>query len=779
MDNYSSVKKVSELLGTSETILFEERGGRASSFPLEKDRVYIIPKYQREIRWESGNVQTLIDDLGEGKKFLGTVTMSSHSIREFEIIDGQQRLTVIKMLLSYLNLVVPSRKKLSDICRIDNYSFPKFEEVLLKQFNYDEIKEHDPVLYSEIVANDALSQMGSFKEIWDCIRERVSCLDSTQQIKLIESLKESEINVIVNKIDGTDSQKKFCVDYFIDINNKSVALDCLDIIRAYAFKEDFDEMSDKWVDIQTKCNDLSSKVKYTREFLYYQYFICRINEQLGYKLTKLSEKYTIKHDVVLNGKTFSEGTFVWTMFSNDYFYAQLLDDLNDYLDFVKTVTSNETGGFDSFKELFKTDNGSLCDEITILNAHTIINTILRNDDIVPKNLIMKYYLDVLSKPKAKKGMYKIIYNINCIATLFTAKTGGKGSDIIASKILAEDWVKSIRDYSYKQTIDILNNIDLSRINKINRSYTVESGQYMARRYYSIFDAYKWDSGNLQFDENVFRKCVNTDTDKNEEHLLINRTYKYSLYDEDEKPFVEISCPRRLKKYVATIANYLVLNSEINSILKNRPVYEKICIIDSKIKEKGIDYVIPSARSQLHYAAVKEVFFYNTSYPYRELNVATKKAEIKSLLKDYYEKYFEDEFMTLIEILNSEEKIFAANIRYKLVDAGFDREQNDVFWESEIPYRIEADVDSKEEKINLSMTLFNPCYGEMPKEESDVAFSKIVENITNQLDANLAGYDMETGYLGSEDEEVIISYSLPPEISSVKEYVDVLSNLNYE
>ena len=108
------------------------------------------------------------------------------------------------------------------------------------------------------------------------------------------SLCESELNVIVNDIDGTDTQRKFCVDYFIDINNKSVELDSLDIIRAYAFKEDFSRMTERWVKIQKKCNDLSGKVKYTREDLYFQYFICRVNKEIEYKINKLLKLPTSK-----------------------------------------------------------------------------------------------------------------------------------------------------------------------------------------------------------------------------------------------------------------------------------------------------------------------------------------------------------------------------------------------------------------------------------------------------------------------------------------------------
>lgn len=161
---------------------------------------------------------------------------------------------------------------------------------------------------------------------------------------MLLALCESELNVI----EGTDTQRKFCVDYFIDINNKSVELDDLDIIRAYAFKEDFANTTEKWVRIQEKCNTLSGKVKYSREDLYFQYFICNVNKRIEYKISKLSNDYKIKEDVEVAGKKFAAGTYVWNLFKNDKFYSTLLEELDEYLNFIKIVISSETGGEDSF-----------------------------------------------------------------------------------------------------------------------------------------------------------------------------------------------------------------------------------------------------------------------------------------------------------------------------------------------------------------------------------------------------------------------------------------------
>ena len=67
---------------------------------LEKDRIYNIPDFQREIRWSFDNIALLIEDIKSGPKFLGNIILTKHSDNSFSIIDGQQRITVLTMILS-------------------------------------------------------------------------------------------------------------------------------------------------------------------------------------------------------------------------------------------------------------------------------------------------------------------------------------------------------------------------------------------------------------------------------------------------------------------------------------------------------------------------------------------------------------------------------------------------------------------------------------------------------------------------------------------------------
>ena len=76
---------------------------------LDSNRTYIIPDFQREIRWDEEQIVELINNIGAGAKFLGNVILSEtkrengnpQSLKDYEIIDGQQRITTLLMILFF------------------------------------------------------------------------------------------------------------------------------------------------------------------------------------------------------------------------------------------------------------------------------------------------------------------------------------------------------------------------------------------------------------------------------------------------------------------------------------------------------------------------------------------------------------------------------------------------------------------------------------------------------------------------------------------------------
>lgn len=69
-----------------------------------KNEKYIIPIYQRNYAWGKDEIELLIQDISEAKKdknyYIGSLVVAKRE-DGYEVIDGQQRLTTLKLLLSY------------------------------------------------------------------------------------------------------------------------------------------------------------------------------------------------------------------------------------------------------------------------------------------------------------------------------------------------------------------------------------------------------------------------------------------------------------------------------------------------------------------------------------------------------------------------------------------------------------------------------------------------------------------------------------------------------
>ena len=96
-----------------------------------KTITYEIPIYQRNYAWQEHEIDTLIQDITDASKkdsnrvyYIGTLVTYNKGDGVFEIIDGQQRLTTIRLILAVLNekihnrLAYRARKKSDDTLKV-------------------------------------------------------------------------------------------------------------------------------------------------------------------------------------------------------------------------------------------------------------------------------------------------------------------------------------------------------------------------------------------------------------------------------------------------------------------------------------------------------------------------------------------------------------------------------------------------------------------------------------------------------------------------------------
>ena len=84
---------------------------------VSSDMRFQVPIYQRNYAWQKDEITALVQDVYDalqknksGVYFIGTLVTHSLQENEFEVIDGQQRLTTILILLRALNIQVASNK---------------------------------------------------------------------------------------------------------------------------------------------------------------------------------------------------------------------------------------------------------------------------------------------------------------------------------------------------------------------------------------------------------------------------------------------------------------------------------------------------------------------------------------------------------------------------------------------------------------------------------------------------------------------------------------------
>lgn len=111
---------------------------------LDSNRTYIIPDFQREIRWDEEQIVELINNIGAGAKFLGNVILSEikrengnpQSLKDYEIIDGQQRITTLLMILRFIQYKYGEDLNVSrNFCPLKIQSFEGFATLYKDAFS--------------------------------------------------------------------------------------------------------------------------------------------------------------------------------------------------------------------------------------------------------------------------------------------------------------------------------------------------------------------------------------------------------------------------------------------------------------------------------------------------------------------------------------------------------------------------------------------------------------------------------------------------------------------
>lgn len=207
---------------------------RTTRFCSEIDR-YVIPLYQRAYAWTDVEIEQLIDDILEHNGeyyYIGSLIVYKRN-REFEVIDGQQRLTTLLLLMVELGL--PVKNILSFACR------KKADDTLGKYIEGKEVLDED--LEQNLVRGRRI------------IAEKLSAdqIDREVLAQKLTHLRLYRIQVPPN----TDLNR-----YFEIMNTRGEQLEQHDILKATLMSEIQDDAAKSlFAKIWEACSDMSGYVQ--------------------------------------------------------------------------------------------------------------------------------------------------------------------------------------------------------------------------------------------------------------------------------------------------------------------------------------------------------------------------------------------------------------------------------------------------------------------------------------------------------------------------------------
>lgn len=310
---------MSDLLYTVEEIF----GNNAESYLTKnKKDFYNIPVYQRGYKWKPEQVTKLLEDVKnfvpEDNKFycLQNITLvPSKTASVFNVVDGQQRLTTLVLLLSYLNQKEIAKGKV--------------------RFPENSIRQETNKFLNEIISVDASNILN--KE-WDDFIEEYPDFDHQDIFYLFTAYQAIDIWFIKSKVDSAEFTKKLLnhvrliansisddskeEKIFGNLNSKRVPLDGSDLVRAIlitrvAYEEsrktdttkDIVRINERRVRIGWELDDINNWWSQTEVKSYFKRFVSIKSDEISNdnKLFK-DDKYPINLLLLLFAEKKGEST---------------------------------------------------------------------------------------------------------------------------------------------------------------------------------------------------------------------------------------------------------------------------------------------------------------------------------------------------------------------------------------------------------------------------------------------------------------------------------------
>ena len=215
-----------------------------------KDK-YIIPLYQRNFAWGEEQISRLLQDIYESMRsgdkhfYIGSLVVLQRGNGEFEVIDGQQRLTMLSIISGILDMGI---------------------HLCLRYDSRPEVEDFFRVLNSGVVPkNRKESSISHFFDAIDLVWSTQLDVEKSESVTLeLESVKDKMVDYIkhnvclVREIMPNDTD---VAAYFEIMNNRGEQLQEHEIIKGLLLGKLHDERNDKYSTVCSMIWDACSQME--------------------------------------------------------------------------------------------------------------------------------------------------------------------------------------------------------------------------------------------------------------------------------------------------------------------------------------------------------------------------------------------------------------------------------------------------------------------------------------------------------------------------------------
>lgn len=231
------------------TINDTENLGKSIAEIFDRQYKYVIPLYQRNFSWRQPQIEQLLQDIysafknGQNHYYIGSLVVLKRSNGDFEVVDGQQRLTVLSLITKIM--------KINDEPHLFYDSRPEFEEFLADFYKSKD--GNSDIDYPQTA--HLRNAIGYIKEI-DLDAELTATKIGDAGTDFANYFKNNVILVRVEIPQDTD-----VASYFEIMNNRGAQLQKHEILKSFLLSKLNGKSHDEFAKIWTACSQMDTPIQ--------------------------------------------------------------------------------------------------------------------------------------------------------------------------------------------------------------------------------------------------------------------------------------------------------------------------------------------------------------------------------------------------------------------------------------------------------------------------------------------------------------------------------------